>query len=140
MVCSRPSNLEPSEPPHTRKFALYRRVDKAPIANPTLLTITALMLILACVPYNAYFEGVAVLHYLLGTVPGSDRAPQPSDFSVSHESADQQAVGPLVVGFALPRYGISGVFLIFSIFALTGGMAAIFMVETRGRVLEEVSP
>jgi hypothetical protein len=48
MVCSRPSNLEPSEPPHTRKFALYRRVDKAPIANPTLLTITALVLILAC--------------------------------------------------------------------------------------------
>ena len=46
MVCSRPSNLEPSEPPHTRKFALYRRVDKAPIANPTLLT--ALVLILAC--------------------------------------------------------------------------------------------
>jgi putative MFS transporter len=49
-------------------------------------------------------------------------------------------VGPLVVGFALPRYGISGVFLIFSIFALTGGIAAIFMVETGGRVLEEVSP
>jgi putative MFS transporter len=49
-------------------------------------------------------------------------------------------VGPLVVGFALPRYGIGGVFLIFSIFALTGGIAAIFMVETGGRVLEEVSP
>jgi putative MFS transporter len=49
-------------------------------------------------------------------------------------------VGPLVVGFALPRYGISGVFLIFSIFALTGGIVAIFMVETGGRVLEEVSP
>jgi hypothetical protein len=31
-----------------RKFALYRRVDKAPIANSTLLTITALVLILAC--------------------------------------------------------------------------------------------
>ena len=49
-------------------------------------------------------------------------------------------IGPLVVGFALPRYGIGGVFLIFSTFALTGTIAAIFMVETRGRVLEEVSP
>jgi putative MFS transporter len=49
-------------------------------------------------------------------------------------------VGPLTVGFALPRYGISGVFLVFSIFALTGCAAAIFMTETGRRVLEEVSP
>jgi predicted murein hydrolase (TIGR00659 family) len=49
--------------------ALHRRLDKAPIANPTLLTIATLVLILAAggVPYKAYFEGVAVLHYLLGT-------------------------------------------------------------------------
>jgi hypothetical protein len=32
------------------------------------------------------------------------------------------------------------VFLVFSIFALTGCMAANFMIETRRRVLEEVSP
>jgi putative MFS transporter len=49
-------------------------------------------------------------------------------------------VGPLIVGFALPRYGISGVLLIFSIFALTGCVAAIFITETGRRVLEEVSP
>jgi putative MFS transporter len=49
-------------------------------------------------------------------------------------------VGPLIVGFALPRYGINRVFLVFSIFALTGCMAANFMIETRRRVLEEVSP
>jgi len=49
--------------------ALHRRLDKAPIANPTLLTIAALavVLTLAGVPYKTYFEGVAVLHYLLGT-------------------------------------------------------------------------
>jgi MFS transporter, putative metabolite:H+ symporter len=50
------------------------------------------------------------------------------------------AVGPLIVGFGLPRYGIGGVFLIFSIFALTGCAAALFITETRRRVLEEVSP
>jgi putative MFS transporter len=49
-------------------------------------------------------------------------------------------VGPLIVGFVLPRYGINGVFLVFSIFALTGCTAANFMIETRRRVLEEVSP
>jgi MFS transporter, putative metabolite:H+ symporter len=49
-------------------------------------------------------------------------------------------VGPLIVGFALPRYGINGVFLVFSMFALLGCAAAVFMVETRRRVLEEVSP
>jgi putative MFS transporter len=49
-------------------------------------------------------------------------------------------VGPLIVGFALPRYGISGVFLVFSIFAIIGCVTATFMTETRRRVLEEVSP
>ena len=49
--------------------ALYRRLNKAPIANPTLLTIAAVAVILVSggVPYKTYFEGVAVLHYLLGT-------------------------------------------------------------------------
>jgi len=50
------------------------------------------------------------------------------------------AVGPLVVGFSLPRYGIAGVFLTFGIIAVVGGIMSFFMVETRRRVLEEVSP
>ena len=49
-------------------------------------------------------------------------------------------VGPLIVGFVLPRYGIRGVFLAFSLFAIIGCVAALFMTETRRRVLEEVSP
>jgi len=49
-------------------------------------------------------------------------------------------VGPLIVGFALPRYGIHGVFLMFSAFAVVGCVTATFMIETRRRVLEEVSP
>ena len=49
--------------------ALYRLLNKAPIANPTLLTIAALVLVLAWfgLPYQAYFDGVTILHYLLGT-------------------------------------------------------------------------
>jgi predicted murein hydrolase (TIGR00659 family) len=49
--------------------ALHQRLDRAPIANPTLLTIAGLVLVLTSsgVAYKTYFEGVAVLHYLLGT-------------------------------------------------------------------------
>jgi predicted murein hydrolase (TIGR00659 family) len=48
---------------------LYRRLNKAPVANPTLLTIAALvvMLVGVGVPYKTYFESVAIIHYLLGT-------------------------------------------------------------------------
>jgi putative MFS transporter len=49
-------------------------------------------------------------------------------------------VGPLLVGLTLPRYGISGVFLVFSIFGFIGCAAALYMIETKERVLEEVSP
>jgi len=49
--------------------ALYRRSNMSPLVNPTLLTIASVGLILICagVPHKAYFEGVAILHYLLGT-------------------------------------------------------------------------
>jgi putative MFS transporter len=49
-------------------------------------------------------------------------------------------IGPLIVGYALPRFGIGGVFGIFAVFGVIGCIAACFMVETRRRVLEEVSP
>src|SRR5258708_33244236 len=49
--------------------SLYRRLNKAPLVNPTLLTIAGLVVIVASagVPYKSYFASVAVLHYLLGT-------------------------------------------------------------------------
>jgi predicted murein hydrolase (TIGR00659 family) len=48
---------------------LFRWGRKSPLLNPTLLTIAgiALVLLLTGVPYRDYFEGVAILHYLLGT-------------------------------------------------------------------------
>lgn len=49
--------------------ALNRKLNKTPLANPTLLTIAGLVLLLAGigVPYRSYFDSVGVLHYLLGT-------------------------------------------------------------------------
>lgn len=49
--------------------ALYRRLNRLPLANPTLLTITVVggIVLASGVPYTTYFASVAILHYLLGT-------------------------------------------------------------------------
>jgi MFS transporter, putative metabolite:H+ symporter len=50
-------------------------------------------------------------------------------------------LGPYMVGAILPNTGINAVFLMFGAFALVGGLVTLaFAVETRGRVLEELSP
>jgi len=51
------------------------------------------------------------------------------------------AIGPSVVGFTVGSYGLANVFLVFGLIALVGGViAGLFGTETKGRVLEEVSP
>lgn len=51
------------------------------------------------------------------------------------------AIGPILVGFLLARFALSAVFLMFALVSLAGGaVALLFAVETRERVLEEVSP
>jgi MFS transporter, putative metabolite:H+ symporter len=50
-------------------------------------------------------------------------------------------VGTYVVGLILPVWGINAVFAMFGCFALMGALVAFFFaVETRGQVLEFVSP
>jgi MFS transporter, putative metabolite:H+ symporter len=50
-------------------------------------------------------------------------------------------VGTTVVGWVLPTYGVNAVFVMFGLFALMGAIvAAFFAVETRGQVLERISP
>ena len=50
-------------------------------------------------------------------------------------------VGTTVVGWVLPFYGINAVFVMFGLFALMGALVtAFFAIETRGQVLERVSP
>ena len=50
-------------------------------------------------------------------------------------------IGPFVVGMILPAGGLGGVFLMFAIAALVGGIVTLlFAMETRGRILEELSP
>jgi putative MFS transporter len=50
-------------------------------------------------------------------------------------------IGPFVVGMILPASGLGGVFLMFAIASLVGGVITIaFGIETRGKTLEELSP
>lgn len=49
-------------------------------------------------------------------------------------------VGPYIVGFVLPMFGIGLVFVLFGIAAAAGGLACLaFAIETRGKLLEEIS-
>jgi len=50
-------------------------------------------------------------------------------------------IGPFMIGAILPQAGLGTVFLVFGIAAVVGGVvAALFTLETRGRVLEDLSP
>jgi putative MFS transporter len=50
-------------------------------------------------------------------------------------------IGPFMIGAILPQGGLGTVFLVFGLAAVTGGVIAVlFTLETRGRVLEELSP
>jgi putative MFS transporter len=51
------------------------------------------------------------------------------------------SVGPLLVGFVVADLGIRYVFAAFAIVALIGGVITMrYAIETKGRVLEELSP
>jgi putative MFS transporter len=50
-------------------------------------------------------------------------------------------VGTTIVGWVLPSFGLNAVFVMFGLFALMGAVVTFFFaVETRGQVLERVSP
>jgi MFS transporter, putative metabolite:H+ symporter len=51
------------------------------------------------------------------------------------------AIGPILVGFIVGDFGIRYVFAAFAAVALVGGLVTLlFAIETKGRVLEELSP
>jgi len=51
------------------------------------------------------------------------------------------ALGPLLVGFVVANYSINYVFVVFAIVLAIGGLICVFFaIETKGRVLEELSP
>ncbi len=49
------------------------------------------------------------------------------------------AIGPAVIGFMVGKEGIASVFLLFGGVAIIGALASWFMIETRGRRLEDIA-
>jgi putative MFS transporter len=50
-------------------------------------------------------------------------------------------ISPFLVGLILPVYGVGGVYGMFAVFAIVGGITcALFSMETAGKTLEELSP
>jgi putative MFS transporter len=50
-------------------------------------------------------------------------------------------ISPYLVGLILPSYGVGGVYGMFALFAVVGGVTcALFSIETAGKTLEELSP
>jgi MFS transporter, putative metabolite:H+ symporter len=51
------------------------------------------------------------------------------------------SLGPVIVGFVVAGVGIQFVFGVFAIFAIIGALTTfVFGIETKGKVLEELSP
>ncbi|MHC2569805.1 dipeptide/tripeptide permease [Rhizobium leguminosarum] len=51
------------------------------------------------------------------------------------------SAGPIILGFVMSSMGIQYVFATFAIILLIGAViTALFAIETKGRVLEELSP
>jgi putative MFS transporter len=51
------------------------------------------------------------------------------------------SIGPILVGSIMAGLGIQYVFAAFAVVAIAGGLiTALFAIETKGRVLEELSP
>jgi putative MFS transporter len=50
-------------------------------------------------------------------------------------------ISPFLVGLILPAYGVGGVYGMFAVFAIVGGITCtLFSIETAGKTLEELSP
>ncbi len=82
-------------------------------------------------------RGVAVIPALV------DGASMPSKEQLASSISQRlsSVAGPYLVGVILPAYGVSGVFAMFAVFALIGGITcALFSEETAGKTLEQLSP
>jgi MFS transporter, putative metabolite:H+ symporter len=95
---------------------------------------------------------LAMLSYLgIGLVPGTLgmytaenypnhlRAVGSGASSISQRLSS--VVGPYLVALILPNYGVGGVFAMFAVISVVGGVVcALYSVETAGKTLEELSP
>ncbi len=137
----------------TAVFTIDRIGRKLAVAGGFLLAAVPL-LIAAFTPDLSAFE-LALLATLafgaMGMIPGALgmytaenypnhlRALGNGATSVSQRLSS--VISPYLVGIILPAYGVGGVYGMFAVFALVGGITcALFSMETAGKTLEELSP
>jgi len=88
---------------------------------------------------------------LMGMIPGSLGMYTAENYpnhlrALGHgvTSVSQRAssvLSPYLVGLILPHYGVGGVYGMFALFAIVGGITCVlFSIETAGKTLEELSP
>ncbi len=137
----------------TAVFTIDRIGRKVAFAGGFLLA--AVPLLIATFAPSLSALGLAVLATLafgaMGMIPGSLgmytaenypnhlRAIGNGATSVSQRLSS--VISPYLVGMILPAYGVGGVYGMFAVFAIVGGITcALFSVETAGKTLEELSP
>jgi putative MFS transporter len=137
----------------TAVFTIDRIGRKVAFAGGFLLA--AIPLLIATFAPNLSAFGLAALATLafgaMGMIPGSLgmftaenypnhlRAIGNGATSVSQRMSS--VISPYLVGLILPGYGVGGVYGMFAVFAIVGGITcALFSIETAGKTLEELSP
>jgi len=137
----------------TAVFTIDRIGRKVAFAGGFLLA--AIPLLIATLAPNLSAFGLAALATLafgaMGMIPGSLgmytaenypnhlRAIGNGATSVSQRMSS--VISPYLVGLILPGYGVGGVYGMFAVFAIVGGITcALFSIETAGKTLEELSP
>jgi putative MFS transporter len=90
------------------------------------------------------FFGTSTLSIMLSTYTAELYPTEQRALGVGIGNAWQRfasVVGPFLVGATLPLAGVDAVYLLFGSFAILGSVVAfVFAIETRGRVLEQLSP
>jgi len=116
------------------------------LATVPLLTLTWLgattaiqVLILATVTY-AILQTIAFSLYLYSAELYPTRLRAVGTGFGSAWLRAGSSIGPMLVGFIVGDFGIRYVFIAFAVVALVGGITTLlFAIETKGRVLEELS-
>lgn len=137
----------------TAVFTIDRIGRKVAFAGGFLLAAIPLLVATFAPNLSAFgLAGLATLAFgAMGMIPGSLgmytaenypnhlRAIGNGATSVSQRMSS--VISPYLVGLILPNYGVGGVYGMFALFAIIGGITcALFSIETAGKTLEELSP
>lgn len=103
------------------------------------LTVTQTLIIVSGAFFFTSFLALSLATYTAEIYPTQLRALGGGVASAWQRAASM--AGPIVVGWILPNWGLNAVFVVFGLFSLMGALVAIFFaIETRGQVLEKLSP